>query len=201
MSIEKKVKCLVALVIALGISIPLAAAQESRQQTNTAPPPLRVIPPADRELLKGLRDHKDRVKKSIELAETHLSKAEGFTTQEQYSDASAEMGRYWALLEDTFQYLSPLNRDSGKTRDLYKRLELALRAHGIRLALLRRVTPVEYAIWIKQLEEYARNGRTEALNSFYGTTVVRDSKQKPKAGSSNDKRAADNSPPPESRQP
>ena len=48
-------------------------------------------------------------------------------------------------------------------------------------------TPIEYAVWIKKVEEFARESRTEALNSFYGHTVVRDrentnnkSKEKPK---------------------
>jgi hypothetical protein len=43
---------------------------------------------------------------------------------------------------------------------------------------MRRNTPLEYAVWIKEIEEFARNGRTEALNSFYGHTVVRDGQQK-----------------------
>jgi hypothetical protein len=70
-------------------------------------------------------------------------------------------------------------RDSNKTRDLYKRLELALRAHGPRLTAMRRITPLEFAVWIKQVEDYAREGRTEALNSFYGHTVVSEPKKKP----------------------
>jgi len=39
---------------------------------------------------------------------------------------------------------------------------------------MRRVTPLEFAVWIKKVEDFARAGRTEALNSFYGHTVVRD---------------------------
>ena len=76
------------------------------------------------------------------------------------------------------QSLSTFKRDTNKTRDLYKRLELALRADGPRLTAMRRVTPLEFAVWIKKVEDFARDGRTEALNSFYGHTVVRDA-QKP----------------------
>ena len=43
---------------------------------------------------------------------------------------------------------------------------------------MRRTTPLEFAVWIKQVEDFARDGRTEALNSFYGHTVVRESKDK-----------------------
>ena len=53
---------------------------------------------------------------------------------------------------------------------------MALRAHGPRLTAMRRITPLEFAVWIKQVEDFARDGRTEALNSFYGHTVVREQK-------------------------
>jgi hypothetical protein len=36
---------------------------------------------------------------------------------------------------------------------------------------------LEYAVWVKELEEFARKGRTEALNSFYGHTVFREPKK------------------------
>ena len=41
---------------------------------------------------------------------------------------------------------------------------------------MRRNTPLEFAVWIKHVEDFARDGRTEALNSFYGHTVVREQK-------------------------
>jgi len=86
---------------------------------------------------------------------------------------------YWALVEDAFSFMKTVKTDNNPRRDLYKRLELSLRAHGPRLSSIRRITPSDYAIWIKQIEEFARNGRTEALNSFYGHTVIRDAPQKP----------------------
>jgi hypothetical protein len=48
---------------------------------------------------------------------------------------------------------------------------------------MRRITPLEFAVWIKRVEEFARESRTEALNSFYGHTVVREDEkpnEKPK---------------------
>ena len=63
-------------------------------------------------------------------------------------------------------------------RSLYKYVELALRAQGPRLTVMRRATPLEYAIRIKEVEDFARDGRTEALNAFYGHTVMRDGRQK-----------------------
>jgi len=51
--------------------------------------------------------------------------------------------------------------------------------HAPRLTTMRRETPLEYAVWIKKTEEFARAARTEVLNTFYGHTVVREEKNKP----------------------
>jgi hypothetical protein len=72
------------------------------------------------------------------------------------------------------EVLGALKRDSDKARDLYKRLEMGLRIDGPRLTAMRRITPLEFAVWIKKVEDFARAARTEALNSFYGHTVVRE---------------------------
>ena len=39
---------------------------------------------------------------------------------------------------------------------------------------MRRSTPVEYAINLKAAEEYIKDARSEALDSFYGQTVLRE---------------------------
>jgi hypothetical protein len=117
----------------------------------------------------------------MELATAHLTRAEQLTNESKYDAASTEVGTYNALIENVLDALSSLRRDSDKARDLYKKLEMALRADGPRLTAMRRITPLEFAVWIKKVEDFARNARTEALNSFYGHTVVRDA----------DKRAAD----------
>ena len=85
---------------------------------------------------------------------------------------------YWALIEDMFWFHEDkANATATRRRDLYKRLELALRAHGPRFSTMRRSTPAEYAVWIKEIEDFARKGRTEALNSFYGHTVLREARR------------------------
>jgi hypothetical protein len=157
---------------------PTMRAQESRQQL-TAPPPMKAIAREERSQIDEAKDAKARVRTAIDLAEEHLIKAEAHTSQHEYEAASAELGKYWALIEDDLSFLTPMSHDSNKTRDLYKRLELALRAHGPRLTSMRRTTPLEYAVWIKEVEDFARKSRTDALNSFYGHTVVRDGQQKP----------------------
>jgi hypothetical protein len=156
-----------------------ATGQVPHPDDQTAPPPLKVITRAERSQINESKDPKERIKTTLELAEAHLENAENQTNQHEYDSAAAEAGMYWALVEDAFSFMKTVKSDNNPRRDLYKRLELSLRAHGPRLSSIRRITPSDYAIWIKQIEEFARNGRTEALNSFYGHTVIRDAPQKP----------------------
>ena len=162
------------------VYLPSVSAQSEQPQPQptplTAPPPLKVIPKEERAQLDQINDQKDRLKLTLDLAVAHLARAEQLTMQTEYEKAQEEVGMYHALIENTLDVLGALKRDSGKTRDLYKRLEMALRAHGPRLTAMRRVTPIEFAVWIKKVEDFARDGRTEALNSFYGHTVLREQK-------------------------
>ena len=146
-----------------------------RLQEQTAPPPLKIVTRQDRMQIDGEKDDsKGRVRVTLDLAEAHLASAELETSHLNYDEAAAEAGKYSALIDDLFIFLRTLKQDSNKTRDLYKRIELTLRAHGPRLSIMRRTTPSAYAIWIKETEDFARQGRTAALNSFYGHTVFRD---------------------------
>ena len=162
--------------------VPAVYAQDSQPTPQptplTAPPPFKMIVKEERDQIEATDDAKKRLKLTIDFADGHLTRAEQHTAREDYEAASAEVGMYHALIESALQFLSTFKRDTNKTRDLYKRLELALRADGPRLTAMRRVTPLEFAVWIKKVEDFARDGRTEALNSFYGHTVVRDG-QKP----------------------
>ena len=145
----------------------------------TAPPPFKMIVKEERmQIEQNSKDSSRRLKLTIEFATAHLGVAEQHTSAGNFEAAQSEVGMYHALIENARSFMSSLKRDSNKTRDLYKKLELALRAHGPRLTAMRRITPLEFAVWIKQVEDYAREGRTEALNSFYGHTVVRDKTDK-----------------------
>lgn len=163
--------------------LPSVSAQSQQPQPQAtplpAPPPLKLITKEERAQLDQTKDQKDRLKLTMDLAVAHLTRAEQLTMQTEYEKASEEVGTYHALIENSLEMLGTLKQDSGKTRDLYKRLEMALRAHGPRLTAMRRVTPLEFAVWIKRVEDFARDGRTEALNSFYGHTVLREPQKNP----------------------
>jgi hypothetical protein len=188
MELQRGLTLLAILLLAVFVYVPSARAQDPQPQPTplTAPPPRKLIPKEERQQLEQETDTKDRLKLTIQLSGTHLTRAEQLTTQTNYDEASAEVGMYHALIEDALEHLNSLKRDSNKTRDLYKRLELALRADGPRLTSMRRTTPLEFAVWIKKVEDFAREGRTEALNSFYGHTVVREP-QKSSTDKSNEK--------------
>jgi hypothetical protein len=162
------------------------AAITVRVQEQTAPPPLKIVTRQDRiKIDEEKNDSKGRVRVTLDLAEAHLANAEVQTSHSNYDGAAAETGKYSALIDDLLVFLATLKQDSNKTRDLYKRIELTLRAHGPRLGIMRRITPSAYAVWIKETEDFARQGRTAALNSFYGHTVFRDRPlPEQKAGSS-----------------
>ena len=168
------------IVLLAAFAIP-ALAQDTQYPQLPAPPPMKVIPKEERAQLQAETDTKDRLKLTIQFALAHLETAERQTAQSNFEQASAEVGIYHALIENVLNLLAALKRDSTRTRDAYKRLELSLRAHGPRLTAMRRITPIEFAVWIKKTEDFARDGRTEALNSFYGHTVVKDKSASEKA--------------------
>ena len=166
------------LLLLAFVFLPSVSAQDAQPSPTPlmAPPPFKMIVKEERTQIEESRDASKRLKLTMEFAAAHLTVAEQHTSQGNFEAAQTEVGMYHALLENVRMFMRTFKRDSNKTRDLYKKLELGLRAHGPRLTAMRRTTPLEFAVWIKQVEDYAREMRTEALNSFYGHTVVSEPK-------------------------
>jgi len=175
------VKVLVVACLLLGFfaSVSSVRAQDPSPSPTPlpAPPPIKLISKEERAQIDSAGDSKARVRTTLDLAALRLTRAEQLAKQTNYDDALAEVGSYEALIQDILDFLAGMKRDSNKTRDLCKRVELALRGHGPRLTTMRRETPLEFAVWIKKSEEFARAARTEVLNTFYGHTVVRESEK------------------------
>jgi hypothetical protein len=172
------------LLLMAFVFLPSVRAQDAQPSPTPlmAPPPFKMIVKEERvQIEANTKEPSKRLKLTIDFAAAHLTVAEQHTAQGNFEAAQSEVGMYHALIENAREFMSTFRRDSNKTRDLYKKLELALRAHGPRLTAMRRTTPLEFAIWIKQVEDYAREGRTEALNSFYGHTVVSEPKKTDKS--------------------
>jgi len=155
-------------------SIPASSFAQPRSPQMPAPPPMRFVSRDERSQLSATKDLKSRLRTTIELAEAHLGRAEESTSQKKFDQASEELGRYLGLIDDARQVLGSLDRERNATRDLYRRFDIALRAQVPRLAVMRRTTPAYYAINLKAAEEFARDTRTEALDSFYGHSVLRE---------------------------
>jgi hypothetical protein len=163
------------LVAVIVFIAPETRGQDHRLPLISAPPPppMKFVSRGERTQLAGARDAKSRTRATISLAEARLTRAEQLTAGQQYEAASAELGIYQGLVDDALDYLDSVEKKK-KSRDVYKNLELALRAHCARIEAIRRMTPAEYAVHVKAICEHARNARTEALNAFYGDTVIRD---------------------------
>jgi hypothetical protein len=149
-------------------------AQQPRSPQLPAPPPMRFISPDERSQLTGAKDSKSRIRTTIDLAGGRLTRTEELTSEKKFAAASEELGGYLGLIDNVRVFLVGMNRDKGSTRDLYRHLEIHLRAHIPRLAVIRRTTPAEYAGNIRAAEEYVREAREEALDSFYGHSVLRE---------------------------
>src|SRR5213593_3791907 len=160
--------------------------QERQVGQLPAPPPMKFVSRDERSQLTATRDSKSRVKLSIELAEGHLATAEQLTQQKKFDGALEELGYYLGVIDDAREFLGTMNQDKNSTRDLFRHLDIKLRAHLPRLAVMRRTTPAEYAANIKAAEEHARDARAEALDSFYGHTVLREGANEKKTSKPND---------------
>lgn len=158
-----------------------AVAQAQENPFTSAPPPMKFVSSNEKAQLSTARDIKARTRASLELADARLRRAEELTNALQYDAAASELGCYQGLMEDAMRSLNETKLDKGKLRDIFKRVELALRAHGTRIESLRRATPVEYSVNIKPIADYTRSARTEALNAFYGDTVVREEPKREEA--------------------
>jgi hypothetical protein len=171
MPLTIKLCALLALTLCL---TPAAAHGQDLVTDMTAPPPMRFVSRDEQARLSTLRDPKERARASIELAEGHLRHAEDSTFTHSFSIASAELGRYQAVVEEALGHFVGMNLDNKKMRDVFKHLELTLRVHITRIEAIRRDTPYDYAVNVKAVLEYARSARTQALNTFFSDTVVRE---------------------------
>jgi hypothetical protein len=167
---RKRLALSVVLMACAACLSPEAQAQDLVLPPQPAPPPMVYIPEDARKQLSSTSDEKARTRLSLELAEARLARAEQQTALKQFNAATAELGVYQALFEDALQHLHRSSRNN--PRDLYKRLEQALHKHAARIEAMRRTTPSEFSGNILTLLRLVRDLRTEALESFYGNTVL-----------------------------
>jgi hypothetical protein len=172
--LSKRLETVAGLFAVVALTLLVSVSARGQVTTGTplpAPPPLRLVPRAERSQLEAARDAKARTRLSLELAEARLAQAEQMTSAQQFESAARELGIYQGLLEDALRFLKS-QTEQKKLRDTYKRFEIALRSHAMRLEAMRRSTPSEYSVNIRSITEYTKDVRGEALNGFYGDTVI-----------------------------
>ena len=157
-----------------------------------APPPMKYVPDLERAQLAVADDPKERVRATLTLLEGRLASAERHTSAGSFDPAAADLGVYQALLDDVLRFLKPVGRSpdgakvDSKTRDLYKTIELTLKAHTARIEAMRRATPADYQANVRAAFLYARDKRSEALDAFFGAALVREPRGETKPVGGND---------------
>lgn len=188
----RRVIWLSALVLfACALSRP-ARAQEPVLPPQPAPPPMKYVPDLERAQLASAVEPKERLRATLTLLEERLAHAERYTAAGRFDPAAADLGVYQALLDDLLLFLKPVGRApegakvDSKTRDLYKTLELTLKGHTARIESMRRATPADYQANVRAAFIYARDKRTEALDAFFGASLLRAPRGETKPGGDGD---------------
>jgi hypothetical protein len=145
-------------------------------QREDGPPPLRYMPPDVRQRLEGAKDAKARARLSMEVAEERLARAGQYADEDRFEAATAEIGVYEAIVEDTVRMLNASNKGkaNNKLRDICKRVEISLRSHITRLESIRRALPERHAVYLKDAIDFVRDRRDQTLSAFYSDSVLRE---------------------------
>jgi hypothetical protein len=164
-------------LLALACGESLAQEAAGPQQGPEGPPPLRYLPPDVRGRLDAERDPKERAKLGMLIAEECLSRAAQFADQDQFVAATGQVGVYEAVVEDTIGFLHKPGRANNKLRDIFKRVEITLRAHVTRLETIRRGLPSQHAVYLSDAIGFVRDHRDKALGAFYDDNVIREARR------------------------
>ncbi len=139
---------------------------------DAAPPPLKIISKEEKDQLASQSGVKDRSIIYLALLETRLKKAEDLSAQEDFTSTLTQLGSYEGLLESMVNFLTAENK-SGKALWSFKKLELTLRAHNVRIESVRRLMPFKYAYHLTRLQKFIRRSRATATESLFSDSVVR----------------------------
>jgi hypothetical protein len=164
-----------AALIAAAVLLAVAFAGRTAAQDDSpdsAPPPLKVVSREESAKLATKTDLKDRTKLSLELMNLRLTAAEKFSAGHDFESMYSQLGYFHALMDEALDYLADRDNGGGKVLDNYKRLELALRAMGPRIEVIRRELPLRYDPYVRKLMGYLRSVRAKATDSLFGDSVV-----------------------------
>ena len=147
-----------------------ASAQDD--QTDIAPPPLKLVAKSELTRLDALSDVKMRTKLALELMSERLTAAEKLNAAQDFTGVFRELGDFQGLMDNSLDYLMRRDNGSNKVLDNFKRLEIGLRAFGPRLDGIYRDLPRRFEEYVRKLMKYVRDARTKATDPLFGDTVV-----------------------------
>lgn len=163
---------MVALVTMLaGFSL-LCVAQDPVIDDDIAPPPLKILSQSEKDRLSAETEVKQRTKLGLELMDVRLKQAETLHGAENFDQMFVELGAFHGMMDNMLTFLEKSDRDSRKVIYNFKRFEIGLRGFTPRLELLRRVLPIRYERYVRNLIKYLRNARAKAIEPLFDDTVV-----------------------------
>ena len=171
---------LLALVTILVATCAVCVAQDPVIDDNIAPPPLKVLSQAEKDKLAGETEVKRRTKLGLEMMDVRLKQAETLHTGENFDGMFVELGAFHGLMDNMLEFLDKSDRDSKKVIYNFKRFEIGLRGFTPRLELMRRVLPIRYERYVRNLIRNLRKARAKAIEPLFDDTVV-PGKKKPDA--------------------
>ena len=155
---------------------PTLLAQPEESWKDTAPPPLKILSKTEKSQLDAVSDVKQRTKIALEFMEARLARAEALVKQENYNEMFVELGGFHAVVDNTLNFLTDKNNNSGKVLNNFKRIEINLRKYITRLELIRRDLPIKYELYVRKLVRYIRDARSKAVEPLFDDTVLPDKK-------------------------
>lgn len=162
-------------IVLFSCAVLFAQIDDSPMPDDVAPPPLKTISKDEKDVLASESGVKNRTITFINLLEARLRKAEESSAQEDFGGSLAQFGVYQGLLENMIGFLTAENK-SDKALGGFKRLELTLRAHNIRIENVRRAMPFKYAYHVLRLQKFIRKSRAQATESLFSDSVIPDKK-------------------------
>jgi hypothetical protein len=152
-------------------SVSALAQDNDPMPDDVAPPPLKMLSKEETSQIASESGVKDRAYLYIDLMELRLKKAEELTGKDSFSDALNEFGVYNGLLENVMRFLGGENK-SNKALGCFRKLEMTLRGHNLRIETVKRTMPFKYAFHVTKLQKYVRKSRAEAAESLFSDSVV-----------------------------
>jgi hypothetical protein len=143
---------------------------------DVAAVPDKTFSESEKKSLDLEKNVKKRTELSINLMESRLHTAELLVQEPKFQSALGEIGVYQGLLEDSFNFLESNDLKNDKVQDNFRKLELVLRKHILRLELIRREMSYKYGWHVQKLMKLVREIRAKAVEPLFSDTVVPDNK-------------------------